>query len=66
MAVIDYNRAPAASAGLFGSVFGKIYIGFANWQASRATRAALVQLSDRELEDIGLSRGDIEMVARSA
>ncbi|HHS88877.1 MAG TPA: DUF1127 domain-containing protein [Rhodobacteraceae bacterium] len=30
------------------------------WNDVRATRAALRKLSDRELEDIGLNRGDIE------
>ncbi|MCE6950056.1 DUF1127 domain-containing protein [Cereibacter sphaeroides] len=30
------------------------------WNDARATRAALSRLSDRELDDIGLCRGDIE------
>ncbi|PQO24030.1 hypothetical protein C2I36_04550 [Rhodobacteraceae bacterium WD3A24] len=33
------------------------------WRDQRATRAALSKLSDRELEDIGLCRADIETVA---
>nr|WP_246557594.1 DUF1127 domain-containing protein [Roseovarius nubinhibens] len=33
------------------------------WNAARATRVALSRLSDRELEDIGLERGDIHKVA---
>lgn len=30
------------------------------WNDARATRAALSRLSDRELDDIGLCRGDID------
>ena len=35
------------------------------WNNARLTRNALKSLSNRELEDIGLSRGDIETVART-
>ena len=35
------------------------------WNNARLTRNALTLLSNRELEDIGLSRGDIETVART-
>ncbi|MCL7463722.1 MULTISPECIES: DUF1127 domain-containing protein [Paracoccaceae] len=34
------------------------------WNDARVTRAALMKLSDRELDDIGISRGDIARVAR--
>lgn len=30
------------------------------WSRNRSTRAALSRLGDRELEDIGFTRGDIE------
>ena len=33
------------------------------WNDARATRAALGKLSDRELDDIGLCRGDIELIS---
>lgn len=33
------------------------------WADTRATRHALRQLSDRELADIGITRGDIEYIA---
>lgn len=33
-----------------------------SWNDRRATRNALSRLSDRELEDIGLCRGDIDTV----
>lgn len=35
------------------------------WNDARLTRNALTSLSNRELADIGLSRGDIETVART-
>ncbi|MCB6178423.1 DUF1127 domain-containing protein [Rhodobacter sp. Har01] len=34
------------------------------WNDARVTRKALSKLSDRELDDIGLCRGDIEMLGR--
>lgn len=36
----------------------------AAWNDARVTRKALAKLSDRELEDIGLCRGDIEVIGR--
>ena len=36
------------------------------WNDQRLTRQALSNLTDRELEDIGLIRGDIDSVAKSA
>jgi uncharacterized protein YjiS (DUF1127 family) len=36
----------------------------AAWNDARVTRSALTKLSDRELDDIGLCRGDIEMLGR--
>lgn len=35
------------------------------WNDARITRKALSSLSDRELDDIGLIRGDIDFVASS-
>ncbi|GAA5065028.1 DUF1127 domain-containing protein [Roseibacterium beibuensis] len=35
----------------------------AAWNDARVTRKALSQLSDRELDDLGLVRGDIDMIA---
>jgi uncharacterized protein YjiS (DUF1127 family) len=35
------------------------------WNDTRVTRKALASLTDRELEDIGLSRGDIDFIADS-
>lgn len=36
---------------------------FREWNDERITRKALGKLSDHELHDIGLSRGDIDSVA---
>lgn len=36
----------------------------AAWNDARITRKALNKLSDRELDDIGLCRGDIEFIGR--
>jgi uncharacterized protein YjiS (DUF1127 family) len=38
----------------------------ASWNDARVTRNALAKLSDRELDDIGLCRGDIEFIASRA
>ncbi|HOZ33172.1 MAG TPA: DUF1127 domain-containing protein [Tabrizicola sp.] len=34
------------------------------WNDARVTRKALNKLSDRELDDIGLCRGDIEFIGQ--
>lgn len=64
MAVIEYSRSSSASAGIIGSALAKAYNAYDAWRTARATQVALSRLSDRELEDIGLSRGDIARVAK--
>ena len=39
-------------------------VALAAWNDARVTRKALNKLSDRELDDIGLCRGDIEFIGR--
>lgn len=39
-------------------------IAFSQWNDARVTRKALSNLSDRELDDIGLCRGDIDLIGR--
>lgn len=39
-------------------------LAFQAWNDARVTRNALNRLSDRELDDIGLCRGDIEFLGR--
>lgn len=66
MATYDFSRAPATQAELYTRIGARIValIGLvAEWQDARATRRALNTLSDRELDDIGLVRGDIDDVA---
>ncbi|MAO00879.1 DUF1127 domain-containing protein [uncultured Roseovarius sp.] len=63
MAALDSTRSHASHAG-FGALFARAFSVLAAWNERRATRAALSRLSDRELDDIGLSRGDIDLVAR--
>ncbi len=65
MALFDTAR-PAASTGLaqrIGSMFVAAFGAVQAWNDARITRNALETLSDRELEDIGLVRGDIDKVA---
>jgi uncharacterized protein YjiS (DUF1127 family) len=43
--------------------FGNIASDVIAWNDARVTRNALGKLTDRELDDIGLSRGDIAGIA---
>ncbi|SLN58099.1 hypothetical protein ROG8370_02651 [Roseovarius gaetbuli] len=63
MASIDSSRTLNPSAG-FGGFFARVLGVVSAWNERRATRNALSQLSDRELDDIGLARGDINEIAR--
>ncbi|MGA0302040.1 MAG: DUF1127 domain-containing protein [Paracoccaceae bacterium] len=44
--------------------FAHLASAFSDWSRARVTRNTLSQLSDRELNDIGLCRGDIERIAQ--
>jgi len=46
----------------FIQFFGAIIAAVAAWNDARVTRNALEKLSDRELDDIGLCRGDIDLI----
>lgn len=60
MAAFDTTRPTyAASNKGFGAFATSLISAFAAWNDTRKTRVALSQLSDHELDDIGLSRGDI-------
>ncbi|UWQ48879.1 DUF1127 domain-containing protein [Leisingera caerulea] len=66
MAAFDTTRTTYGSTGLFGRIGDLVASAagaFAAWNDARATRNALSGLSDRELADIGMCRGDIESVA---
>lgn len=66
MAAFDTSRTVSDSSILFGRVgtaICAVIAAVASWNDARVTRNALSALSDRELEDIGLSRGEIEQIA---
>ena len=62
MSAIDTNRVHGGT-GSFG-IGSKIWAAVTAWNDARITKNALGRLTDRELDDIGLTRGDIEQVAR--
>lgn len=61
MAAIETTRTHAA-AGIVGHTVAKFIGQVMAWFEVRSTRRALMQLSDRELDDIGLSRGDVSRI----
>ncbi len=67
MAAYETSRAaPFGAISIFRSVqvISETISSFSAWNDARITRKALSKLSDRELDDIGLCRGDIEMMGR--
>ncbi len=52
--------------GVFGAFrgfsFGESFAVFKTWNDKRITRTQLNKLTDRELDDIGLSRSDIDRI----
>ncbi len=48
----------------FGGFIGSAFNAMLAWNDARVTRKALSQLTDRELDDIGLCRGDVDDIAR--
>ena len=61
----DYPEAGRASDALHG-LFARLEARIAYWRRYRATVAELGDLTDRQLADIGISRGNIAAVARTA
>jgi len=67
MAAYETSRAaPVGAISIFRLVqgFGGAFGALSTWNDARMTRNALGKLSDRELDDIGLCRGDVEMIGR--
>jgi uncharacterized protein YjiS (DUF1127 family) len=67
MAAYDTTRpAPFGAISIFRFVqfFADALVTLGTWNDARVTRNALGKLSDRELDDIGLCRGDVEMIGR--
>lgn len=66
MAALDTTRTTTGSLGLVGRIgetFASVVNAVVEWNDARVTRNALNGLTDRELDDIGLCRGDIDLVA---
>lgn len=67
MASFDTTRPVAGlSAGKITSFFADMYSVVAAWNDARITRKSLSKLTARELDDIGLSYGDIDKIATRA
>ncbi|MDF3412944.1 DUF1127 domain-containing protein [Sulfitobacter sp. M57] len=64
MATLDTTRTAFGSTSAVSSFITRSFATLAAWNDARITRSALSSLSDRELEDIGLVRGDIDAVAQ--
>lgn len=61
MAVLDtYRTAHADSAGPLARIWLRTLAAVIEWNTARQTRKALAGLTDRELYDIGLHRGEID------
>ncbi|MCJ8333586.1 MAG: DUF1127 domain-containing protein [Epibacterium sp.] len=62
MAAIETSRPAFGAPGLTGRIgvlLAQAEAALSAWSDTRATRKALSGLTDRELNDIGLSRGDL-------
>jgi uncharacterized protein YjiS (DUF1127 family) len=62
MTAIDTSR-PLTNARI-GNFMASAFSAVAAWNDARVTRKALSMLSNRELDDIGLCRGDIDDITR--
>lgn len=68
MAALDTTRPVAGRlfGGRVSAVFANAFSAVAVWNDARITRNALGKLTDRELDDIGLCRGDIDALTAKA
>jgi uncharacterized protein YjiS (DUF1127 family) len=67
MAAVETTRpAPFGAITTYRAISGvtNVFAVLSSWNDARVTRKALNKLSDRELDDIGLCRGDIEFLGR--
>ncbi len=67
MAAVETTRpAPYGAITTYRAInaLSNVVRAFSVWNDARITRNALAKLSDRELEDIGLCRGDVESIGR--
>jgi uncharacterized protein YjiS (DUF1127 family) len=61
MASLNHTHAPADAAS-FGAAISAVIGRISAWNDARITRKALSNLSDHELDDIGLSRSEIDQI----
>lgn len=67
MAAFDTTQpATSLSKGRIFGIFANMTAAFAGWNDARITRNALSKLTTRELDDIGLTFGDIDMIAEKS
>ncbi len=66
MALYDHARmdATAGIGGQISTLVTRVVTRIIDWNDSRQTRKALGKLSDHELDDIGLGRGDLDAFKR--
>ncbi|MGB5869927.1 MAG: DUF1127 domain-containing protein [Albidovulum sp.] len=64
MSMLETTKATSGFSPL--NLVNAILVSIASWNDARMTRSALGKLSDRELDDIGLSRGDIDHITQRA
>ncbi|MCR9147475.1 MAG: DUF1127 domain-containing protein [Rhodobacteraceae bacterium] len=62
MAVYETNRLSSGTGTAPGRFFRNTIEAVRAWNDARVTRKELSRLSDRELDDIGLARGDINRI----
>jgi uncharacterized protein YjiS (DUF1127 family) len=68
MTTFDTNRTSYGSTTVAARISGAFHAAYGSvvsWNDARMTRNTLSSLTNRELDDIGLTRGDIEMIART-
>lgn len=66
MALLDTDRTfhDAPRAGRLGRALAGSFASLAAWNDARVTRKSLSRLTARELDDIGLTRADIEAIVQ--
>lgn len=67
MAAVETTRpAPYGAITTYRAInaLSNAVMAFQAWNNARVTRNALAKLSDRELDDIGLCRGDLDFIGR--
>ena len=60
------TRAATDIRGLFAERLDALRLGFARWRTYRTTLEQLQALTDRDLADLGVYRGNIPQIAREA